>query len=258
MRCLFQTRLTMKKTIPFLLIVWLTGLLVSCHKEPEASITFGNTKGMRIENYDTLVGLGKTMVLDVDADGTDDLKLVSYFDGPLSIGEKQTLHLDCLNENVALLGDLLEAERYTHYDTIIDFNEHLFSDRPIVLYYTKHNICEKISENDEVHISIQFTLSANNVNDPFSIDNHFESQRINLFKENLVGGPNDNIYESNDTLYVWNSDYYFDCDNFPTNTEKYIGFKITKDGKPRLGWLKLNLIGDETVNVHLIETAIQE
>ena len=85
-----------------------------------------------------------------------------------------------------------------------------------------------------------------------------------LYRDTIV----DNAYGVLGVLYLSvysscimlseNSNYLYDCENFPSNIDKYIGFRITKDGTSRLGWLKLNLIGDETVKVHLIETAIQE
>lgn len=255
MQCFFTNPSDMKKTISFLMAVLLTVLLASCQKEFEKTIAFGNTKGMKVESYDTHIYLGKTLALDVDADGTDDLKFVSYYDGPLGGTEYQMLHLDCLSGNVSLLGEMTNVEWYTHYDTafLVASNGHI-----TVLYSTLSNFCEKFSENDVVHTSNKFVLSASNPNDVFSIDDYFQSNTHYLFIENINVGPVDNILESNDTTYVWDSRVIRDCDNFPTNTEKYIGFKITKDGTSRLGWLKLNLIGDETVKVHLIETAIQK
>lgn len=244
----------MNKTPILIFAVLLTSFLASCHKEPEKSIAFGNTKGMIVENYDTRIDLGKTLALDVDADGNDDLKFVSYYDGPLGGTTLQMLHLDCLNENIALLGEITETEYYIHLDTATIHNENGYTD---VVYETVTNYCEKVSEEDEVHTSSGFVPSASNLNDVFSVDDYFQSKEHYLFIENKTSGPVDNIQIGSDTAYVWISTVIRGCSNFPTNVEKYIGFKITKDGTPHLGWLKLNLIGDRTVNVHLIETAIQ-
>ena len=54
--------------------------------------------------------------------------------------------------------------------------------------------------------------------------------------------------------------HIYDCWNFPTDEEKYIGFKLTQNGKSRLGWLKIKLHpawGNSVVDTELIETAIQ-
>ena len=64
-----------------------------------------------------------------------------------------------------------------------------------------------------------------------------------------------------DEQYVVRSEnrYIYDCWNFPTNEEKYIGFKLTQNGKSRLGWLKIKLHptwGNSVVDTELIETAI--
>lgn len=218
--------------------VLLTGLFASCQKDAEKTIAFGNTKGMKVESYDTHIDLGKTLALDVDADGTDDLSFISYYDGPMQM-DIQTLYLDCLRNEVELFGEIVEMEGYRHRDTIID----VFEGDTTYHYLYVYNTCEKISDNDEILISRPFMPSANDINGVFNIDNYFSSEKVILFRENTS---------------AIGQTYIYDCDNFPTNTEKYIGFKITKDNTSRLGWLKLNLIGDETVNVHLIETAIQK
>lgn len=244
----------MKKPASILLVLLVIGLIVSCHKEQEKNITFGNTRVMKIENYDKLIELGESMVFDIDNDGTNDLKLESWYDGPIAAGDYQVLRLHCLNENVALLGEMVDKQWYKHQDTTI-LNDNEFV---IVLYFTVINYCEQLSENDEIHTTNQFVLSANDPNDTFSVDDFFKSDEVILFLDNDDSGPLDNCIVSNDTTYMWDSSVVSDCNNFPTNTEKYIGFKITKDDTPHLGWLKLNLMGSHTVKVHLIETAIQK
>ena len=241
----------MKKTIPFLSTILLMGLLVSCHKEPEKTIVFGDTKGMLVEAYDTFIDLGWTKELDIDADGTADLKLVSYYDGPHA-DYTQTLTLRCLNENIELRGEMMEKTSYLYRDTIVDNAYGVLG----VLYLSVYSSCIMLSENDEAHTYHTFVLSDDNYGDLFNINQNFQSTDIKLFRENTQEVRLD--HTSNDTSYFYRSNYLYDCENFPSNTDKYIGFRITKDGTSRLGWLKLNLIGDETVKVHLIETAIQE
>lgn len=41
----------MKKTSFLLLATLLLGIIVSCHKEPAKTITFGDTKGMKVTPY---------------------------------------------------------------------------------------------------------------------------------------------------------------------------------------------------------------
>lgn len=245
------------------MVVLLVGLIVSCHKDPKPNespneqtneIRFGDTAGMTIIHFDTIVRLGETIELDIDADGSDDFELESYYDGPMMM-DIQSLYLACLRDNVELLGEVVEKESYTHYDTTISTSWD--GTITIVEYLTTYNTCEMLSEYDEVHPLSRFMVYANEANDLFRIDDCFQSTKVNLFLENTQATVNWD--GSNDTInYYWTQKYIYDCNNFPTNTEKYIGFKITKDGKPRLGWLKLNLIGVNTVEVHLLETAIQE
>lgn len=248
---LFTNPSDMKKTIPFLSTILLMGLLVSCHKETEKNIVFGDTKGMLVEAYDTFINLGWTKELDIDADGTADLKLVSYYDGP-HMEYTQTLTLRCLNENIALRGEMMEKTSYIHRDTIVGNAYGVLG----VLYLSVYSSCTMFSENDKAHTYHTFVPSDDNYGDLFNMNQNFQSTDIILFRENTQEVRLD--HTSNDTSYFYRSNYLYDCENFPSNIDKYIGFRINKDGTSRLGWLKLNLIGGETVNVHLIETAIQE
>jgi hypothetical protein len=234
----------MGKTSFLFLTLFLVGILTSCHKEPAKTIVFGDTKGMNVTAINTVVNLGEKKELDIDADGTADLEFYSYFDGPLAVGDLQTLYLNCLNPNIGLLGENLERESYLHRDVYYDIYE---GDTMHVINLSVFNTCEKTAEDDEVQTYHQFLPFANDNNDSFSIDDAFLSNDVVLFRENSNA-----IGQS----------YIYDCDNFPTEIETYIGFKITKGDTPYLGWLKIQLIpvGSffPTVKVKIIETAIQE
>ena len=78
-------------------------------------------------------------------------------------------------------------------------------------------------------IDHNFSLLANNANDSFCHDDTFKSTNVILHKN--------------------------DCDHFPMNEAKYIGFKLTEDGKSRLGWMRVIHHHD---HVELLETAIQK
>ena len=72
------------------------------------------------------------------------------------------------------------------------------------------------------------------------------------------------MYDHNEEEHIVtgsHTQHIYHCWNFPTDEEKYIGFKFTINGKSRLGWLKIKLHptwGGSVVNTELIETAIQK
>ena len=271
----------MKKQLSVMmaLAVLAIGIITSCKKDPDPNsngqnneqpsdtipvvidgIRFGDTTGMKITTYNTIMefdDIWHPFVFDLNGGGVDDIKIETHYDGPLAIGEYQSLTLYCLNDHTELFGDNIEKEIYSHRDTTITTN----SDWTIIVYNNTFSTCGKIEENDPVSTSTVFEVAANDFNDTFNVDDHFQSIEVRLFREDYSFEWLNDYNE--DEQYVVRSEnrYIYDCWNFPTDEEKYIGFKITINDKPRLGWLKIKLHSTwegRVVNTELIETAIQK
>ena len=142
------------------------------------------------------------------------------------------------------------SHRETTYDTIDDYI--------VITHAYTFSTCETIEENDPVNTSKVFEVFANDYDNTFGAEDHFQTGKAVLFRENVkysLAYPGDEIVDV---------DYYnniYDCWNFPTDEEKYIGFRITKNGNSRYGWLKIKLHptwGGKVVDTELIETAIQK
>ena len=136
-----QKQCNMKKQIPILIALALLtiGIISSCKKDPDPNnngqnndtiptvidgIHFGDTTGMIVTTYNTIMEFDEhwlPFVLDLDGDGTDDMKIETYYDGPLAIGEFQELTLHCLNGQMhtRIHGESVEKESYSHRDTTI-------------------------------------------------------------------------------------------------------------------------------------------
>ena len=131
-----------------------------------------------------------------------------------------------------------------------------------IVYNYTYSTCGQIDENDPVSTSSVFEITANDFNDPLSFEDNF--QFINstfLFRENveytLMNDPN----EEEQIVTGSHNKHIYNCWNFPTDEEKYIGFRITKNGNSRYGWIKIKLHptwGGKVVDTELIETAIQK
>lgn len=247
----------MKKTLLFALAL-VSICAISCKKDtkPADKIIFGNTEGMNVVNYDTILYMVGTLSMDLDQDGTDDLRLESRFEPTYEgqTNDAQILTLHCLNENIALLGETVENESYIHRDTFISDEE----EYTIVSHLLNYSTCEIEDEDDEVLSTTAFEATANAENDALNMSDNFSSDNVVLFRENI-----EFILEpvtSNDTIYYSTQTYDFSCDNYETNTMTYIGFKLTRDGKSRLGWLKIYLYSlfGNVVHAENLETAIQE
>ena len=259
----------MKKQLSIMmaLAVLAIGIITSCKKDPipnnneqnDEQIHFGDTTGMIVTTYDSIMSYDESwrpFVLDLNGDGTDDIKIETIYDGPLAIGEFQTLTLHCLYNQTELLADSVAKESYSHRETTIDTT----GEYTITTNSSIFSTCDKIEENDPVHVSNVFEAFAFDRDDLFDIDAHFQSGKVALFRQDVrysLADPDD----INHTVSINAYESIYSCWNFPTDEEKYIGFRITKNGNSRYGWLKIKLHptwGGKVVDTELIETAIQK
>ena len=248
----------MKKTVLFALALMAICVISSCKKDskPADKIIFGDTEGMNVVNYDTILHMVGTLSMDLNQDGTDDLRLESRFEPSYEgqTNDAQILTLYCLNENIALFGETIENESYIHRDTFISDEEGY----AIVSQVLNYSTCEKEADDDEVLTTNKFMATANAEGGAINMSDNFVSDRVVLFRENIEFAMEP--ITSNDSIYHLTQHYNFDCDNYETNTMTYIGFKLTHEGKSRLGWLKIYLYSlyGNVVHAENLETAIQE
>ncbi|MBO6024990.1 MAG: hypothetical protein J6P83_09085 [Bacteroidales bacterium] len=261
-----------KQILLFSVLTLLTiSIVSSCKKDPNPSnneqptdtipvvttdLRFGDTTGMIVTHYDSIMEFDDwhPFVLDLNGGGNDDIKIETVYDGPLAIGEFQKLTLYCLNGHTELLADSIVKESYSHrettYDTIDDF--------VVITHAFIFSTCDKIDENDPVNTSKVFEALAKDDGDSFGIDDPYLSGNVVLFRQDVEYSWADPTEETVDVSY--NKSTYH-CWNFPTDEEKYIGFRITQHGNSRYGWLKIKLHSTwngKVVNTELIETAIQK
>ena len=223
-------------------------------------IRFGDTSGMIVTTYNTIMEYDESWLpffLDLNGDGRDDISIETFYDGPLAIGEFQELTLYCLNEKTEILGDSVVKETYSHRDTTIITNNGWTNTQ----YNYTFSTCDKVDETDYVGSTKVFELKASDLNNPLSLNDHFQSAVVKLFRETIAYEWMDDLNEEEQYVVHSYNKYIYDCWNFPTDEEKYIGFKLITNGEPRLGWLKIKLCptwGGRVVDTQLIETAIQE
>ena len=222
-------------------------------------IRFGDTTGMKVTTYNTIMEFDEAwnpIVLDLNNDGTNDIRIKTYYDGPLAIGKFQELTLHCLS-SIKIHGESIEKESYSHRDTTIT----TYGDWTNIIYNYIYSTCGKIEENDPVSTSTILEVTANDFNDHLSLDDAFVFGNPFLFRENIEYTL---MHDSNEEEHIVtgsHNKYIYDCWNFPVDEEKYIGFRITKNGNSRYGWLKIKLHptwSGKVVDTELIETAIQK
>lgn len=262
----------MKKTLLFALALATLGVLPFCTKDPvpngndnvqtndtipqtndtipivSNTIVFGQTDGMIIKTYENHSSMN--LSLDLNEDGWTDLKFISEDVGSAGLGHDIVTTLKCHHEKVLLLGDIIQQEQYLHIDSTFHSEDSIWWVVGVSYIYT----CEQMDEMDSiVNTSERLSLYANDAGDTFGFDDSFNSTDITLKNRSYhyPGGT------ANGDHMLIHYEYYYpnDCDYFPMNEEKYIGFKIIEGERERLGWIKFILHYD---CVELIETAIQQ
>ena len=279
----------MKKTLLFALALVAICIMPSCTKDPVEDgpneepatnkITFGDTRGMDVVEYDSTFFKYYTpyedwyptieincfscdTFLDFNNDGYEDIYFslgYGYFwpyqdvlnDTYFSIrcGSKSTLigYLYC---------DQVSCDVYRHSDTAI-----LHNNDTTIIVVEHFNNYKPISESDPyIYTYNTNILHFCNAGDQLSKDAFFARypRPIYAFPFEVYGEE----YHSNDTIY-YQATYDIDNPSFdcPLDEEKYVGFRVREeDGTNRLGWLKILLVSqpDGTHRLRLLETAIQK
>ena len=248
----------MKKSLLFALALAAICIMPSCVKDSANNkVVFGNGERMSATSYEGIslvqqyshTSWGYT--IDLNGDGKDDVQFHSESIGSPAVGRDIVTTLNCLNENVFLLGDIINQEVFLHIDTTDLFTtDSTHWDTGI--YHTI--TCNQIAETDSVISSTEkLSLYANNSGDTFDQESTFMSTNV-LLKDRSYTIPYGSETIGNITYHVMKI-IKNDCDVFPMDEAKYIGFKLTDNNKSRLGWMKVILHQDD---VELLETALQK
>ena len=248
----------MKQLSLFAMALLLVASIASCKKDTtNGKVVFGNSKGMSVTSYDSTFlpeqyghfSWGNTV--DLDGDGQNDVQFRSEDIGSAGLGHDIVTTLNCLNENVAFLGDVINQEKYLHIDSTLHTEDSIWWVIGVYKTYT----CERMAETDSIVDSTEkLSLYANNINDSFGNNDTFMSTDVIL--KNRSYSYSGGSHEDGDHVTIFNQiSYENNCDVFPLEEVKYIGFKMTGDSKTRLGWMKVILHQD---HVELLETAIQK
>ena len=106
----------MKKNLFLVLIMAAIGIMPSCKKDPvQTKVVFGNSQGMTVTSYEGVPLVEQYghfswgYYIDLNGDRQNDVQFRSYTGGPGGLQGVIT-ELNCFNENVAFLGDIIDQE----------------------------------------------------------------------------------------------------------------------------------------------------
>ncbi len=241
----------MKKTLLFTMFLAFFCSFLSCTKKTtsdtfvaSSTIVFGQVDGMKINKYETNnFGL---ISLDLNGDGLKDLVSNTEYVGSANLGHDFVTTIKCNHNDIVLLGDVIQQERFLHIDSTFYLEDDIIC---VDRIYT----CQHLSETDSL-ISITEKLSNiyHDSGDTYGLDNSFMNTEVCLKNWSYEFSIHEVIGDIN-YYYVYRTNN--DCDYFPMNEEKYIGYKIKDNDRERLGWIKIILHHN---GIELLETAIQQ
>lgn len=244
----------------FLMLIVVTALilLVGCEKESlPGSIIPGDYSNMSISIYDTVFYGGyhelKNLDLDIDRDGTSDIRFVSEIWGSPGMGQHPRSALMCLHENIRLHGTLTVDTLFLNSSSYTEVTQESITKIYSYLNYTYL----RVDKSDSIITVFPegFRLLPLNKGEKINNTDVFATDSIPISSHyfcNMIYpvpiGQDSILYESRCTF----NDRY----TFPEEKIKYLGLQIEAAGKIRLGWIKL--IIEDYYKLYLLETAIQE
>lgn len=210
-------------------------------------ITVGNPVNMLVDTTDVVVYVHPPTggiaygYLDVDNDGTDDLRFRVHASYSLGAGASSITSVRCLHNGVLVRSFLVNDTVFFHADTL---------GNTIHRYET----CSRIDGTDtvmsvlldEAKITVLDSLSDLDIADEFHLDS------IPFYRTSYTSVP-----AGGNPPYSQQTTFDRDCYLFPLNTERYIGFRVDdQNGGMRVGWIKL--IHMNLSHIRIMEVAIQQ
>lgn len=237
----------------FILIAIL--VLGSCKKKYPDSIYFGQNEGMDIQDYNVVLNANNlkphaSYKIDVDKDGEDDLECTTELIGPSNNPWYEKVRIDCLHDDILFEGSSNSDSTFHGQDTL-----YLDTMGQVWVTYLERYSCDRvnISDNGDPVLG-NFQVNSYSIGQLINSSAEYQSERVYLYQEDEYW-LRDELQLGPDTSYYSQIMRRYDCGWFPKNQNLYIGFKINKGRREKIGWVKVKVTGVQTL--HLIQTGIQ-
>ncbi|MEI6900148.1 MAG: hypothetical protein WCL00_09735 [Bacteroidota bacterium] len=247
--------MTCKKPVSVFISIILVFTL-SCKKKeasPSSSIVFGNSTGMFVRIYDTLIARAeltymRSFEFDVNNDNINDFKLVSFnLSGNSSHSGIQNGASICSLNKSSSLQSYLETD--TLFFNIITDTTFQGSNVNILIQYASS--CSRIASDDSIiKIWNQNKIIERKSGDHLSTSERFISDSITITRAENSSWTQI-IHQNQDTTICSNSTYLDKCNSITNEKILYLGIRIGD----KLGWIKLLIMED--YKILLLESAIE-
>lgn len=229
-------------------------------KRISEDIVLGDTYGMLISSYDVLLDSktleNDSLLIDIYKDGEVDLMIESFWCTYLGGGASCSgISFQRRSEDFELGGIVRIDTTYERVEIEVDTFLELDS---IKIVKTVYSSCENTHEDFEIHHITEpvFHLKYFSVGDQINNNTVFAKENYSFRNRRTTSriGYCSQVGEISYQTVIDNYDRT--CYNYPELVDWYVPFRIERRDNYRLGWIKVQYLGNDRIRI--IEIAIQE
>ena len=253
----------MKKTFSILCLVL---ILAACKKKQDDYIlTAGKTKGLKITEHNLSIQTSYTdsstgtiavteiLEIDIDSDGTNDIRGVSYDQMHPPSGHYYEASIDIINPEFIFPEQANSGNRSGLLIDVVDDQDGTFPKRT----YIYEIFCGTLPNSTSYNIANtpKFMMVDEHLNSGDYVWENSTLSKLNLkrsaYTAPIISYPSAN----NDSLICNEYNFHELCATMPENETIYLPFLRQKNGDNKYGWLEISLIDNK---ICFIQSAIQE
>lgn len=241
-----------------LLIIVLIVTMLSCKKQDSEVkmdyVVIGDYSNITKISYDTLIKFDnnfKPFYLDIDNDSIADFRIENLMKNHPKY-RYMSAQITCLDSNTYLskvdVTDTTYVYSRVEGDTIHGTKFYYFS-------------CKKSAAGSNVY-DVENSENLKVYNKKGMVTNHdsWKSGSFDIINTGAFTLNNSEVFKNGeiDTNRLIVFTFTMDCLFLPQYRMNFIGFKKTKDGETKFGWIEFGIIGYYNKSLYIIETAIQK
>ena len=252
--CIPQKPAIMSRFAIFFTLI--TGLLWACSKDnstdgPRGPVTFGNTSGMTVIPFDTMIvnGLCQTVYeFDADNDNVMDYRLCSFnlTCGALGVGPTIGASITSLHADAQILAGEETDTLFRRFSS-----DTVQGGTGVEIWHRTEESCQRMEgENEIADVWIRNKAIPGYSGETLDLLGRFVADSITFDMSNSGTMPLV-VYQNLDTtVYAQSIWYFWECNSIPNDAFLYLGIKV--GSKP--GWIKLMILN--VSQILLFETAV--
>ncbi|XOV66950.1 MAG: hypothetical protein ACFHU9_15085 [Fluviicola sp.] len=231
-------------------------VLFSCKKkEFPSAVTIGDKEAVQEVGYNFLLSGSNSnstvSVLDLDQDGVNDVKFYNFSTPVVGSGVMPEISIETLHPNIEMNVDVREDSVFRAYF----YHWQYAPDGTRAFFHINVTSCERESQDFWASSKTETNsyLVPLEEGSMLSVDDIFQSGTFDISTANkhittTEFYPDSTVYHIEETKRS--------CFEFPQNSIRYLGFRMTNEEGHKLGWIELEYLGGNKLRIR--DWAIQQ